>query len=131
MISMKVKTVFNPMHVIRRERAASLRNLGRAAGYIRLTASRSIRRSKKAAQPGSPPHTRRGQLRRAIRYAVERERMNAVVGPEYGAVGTSGAAHEYGGRYRRETFPKRPFMGPALAKTREKLPTLWANSIRS
>lgn len=130
MIGIKVQTLFNSARVIRIARSASLKNLAHAGGYIRITASRSIKRSPRPSQPGTPPHTRRGQLRRAIRYAVERERKSVVIGPEYGTVGPSGMAHEFGGRFRSNSYDKRSFMGPALMKTREKLPQLWANSIR-
>lgn len=130
MIGLKVRTIFTPSRIMRPAKSASLKNLGKAGGYLRLVARHSIKRSKKPSLPGTPPHTRRGQLRRAIMYAVERERMDVVIGPEYGSVGTSGMAHEFGGRYRSERFDKRPFMGPALTKTKDKLPQLWANSIR-
>ncbi len=43
---------------------------------------------------------------------------------------TAGNAHEFGGKFRREHYPKRPFMGPALEKVKDRLPPMWAGSIR-
>jgi hypothetical protein len=77
-----------------------------------------------------PPHSRRGQLRRAIAYSVDKQRQVVVIGPERDAVGTSGSAHEFGGRYRRERYPKRPYMGPALERIQDRLPDFWASSVR-
>ena len=45
-------------------------------------------------------------------------------------VGQSARAHEFGGRYKRQRYPKRPFMGPALTKTKDRLPKHWAGSIK-
>jgi hypothetical protein len=109
---------------------ANITSLGHAGAALRLTARRSIRTRKKASPPGTPPHTRRGQLKRAIAYAVDKQRGVVVIGPEREAVGTSGSAHEFGGRYRRERYPKRPYMGPALEKLQDRLPDFWANSVR-
>jgi hypothetical protein len=39
-------------------------------------------------------------------------------------------AHEFGGHYRREHYDKRPFMGPALQKIKDRLPSMWAGSVK-
>ena len=62
---------------------------------------------------------------------MEKERERVLIGPAYTVVGRSASAHESGGRYRRETYPKRPFMGPALMAIRSRLPRMWADSIRA
>lgn len=94
-----------------RSRAGNLRSVGY---LISTLAKGKIQRSKTKSQPGEPPHTRRGLIRKAIRYAVADDRRSVVVGPAYSMIGTAGEAHEHGGRYKGETFPQRPFMGPAL-----------------
>ena len=114
----------------RRAAEGSIRSLEHAGAALRLTARRSIRRSRKASPPGQPPHTRRGQLKRALRYAVEKERERVLIGPTYTVVGRSAAAHEFGGRYKRQVYPKRPLMGPALMKMKDRLPRMWAGSIK-
>ena len=131
MIRMKASSRFDQRKLRRQAAQGSIRSLGHAGAALRLTARRSIRRSDRPARPGQPPHTRRGQLKRALRYAVEKERERVLIGPTYTVVGRSASAHEFGGRYRSETYPKRPFMGPALMAIRSRLPRMWADSIRA
>ena len=130
MIEMKVQTRMDVQKVLRKARRANIESLGHAGAAIRLTARRSIRRSPKPSAVGRPPHTRRGLLRRAIVYAVDKYRQMAIIGPAYGIVGRSATPHEFGGRYKRQRYDRRPFMGPALDKTRNRLPRHWAGSIR-
>ena len=130
MIEMRVKTRMDVPKVLRKARRANIESLGHAAAAIRLTARRSIRRSPKPSAPGRPPHTRRGLLRRAIVYAVDKYRKTAIIGPAYSLVGFSATPHEFGGRYRRQRYARRPFMGPALEKTKHRLPRHWAHSVK-
>jgi len=126
---------------------ANFANLTHAAAAIRLTARHSIRKAPKArgrdakgrfksagktqpSMPGSPPHTRKGQLKRAILYAVERKKQYAVIGPAYEMMGTAASAHEFGGRFRGQRYPRRPFMSPALRENLPRLSKLWAGSVR-
>lgn len=99
------------MRTIERARAGSLHAVGYLVSSI---AKGKIVRSGKAARPGQPPTTRRGLMRRAIRYAVAPDKRSVVIGPVYSMVGTAGAAHEYGGKYKKQRYPKRPFMRPSL-----------------
>lgn len=131
MLEIRCQTRFETKTVVSKVQRANIENLGHAGAAIRLTARRSIRRSKRYAAEGSPPHTRRGQLKGAIAYAVERREEQVVIGPEASKVGASGSAHEYGGKYKRQRYAKRPFMGPALTKMQPRLPKVWAGSVRS
>jgi len=130
MIGATVKTTLNFAVVERKAADGSIKALGHAAAAIRLTARRSIKRSPTYSDPGVPPHTRRGLLREAILYAVEKDAQVAVIGPAYDFVGVSGSAHEFGGRFRGDDYPARPFMGPALEAIRPRLPGFWAASVR-
>jgi len=130
MLGFTVRTKSEMPKVRAKARRANFTSLGQAGAAIRLTARRSIRRRKTASPAGQPPHTRKGQLKRAIGYAVEEQAKAVVVGPEAEAVGESGRAHEIGGLFRRERYPRRPFMRPALEKLRSRLPRMWANSVR-
>jgi len=130
MITMRSRSRFQARDLQRRAHQGNFQAMGHAAAAIRLTARRSIRRRQKPSRAGDPPHTRKGQLRRAIFYHVDRQRQRAVIGPAYTGVGRSATAHEFGGRYRRERFPRRPFMGPALESNRDRLPQHWRASIR-
>ena len=127
---MTVKTRSDVRKVLARAKRANIRTLGHAGGTIRKVARHSIRRSPNPSAPGTPPQTRKGQLRRSILYAVEKDKQSVVIGPSITMVGTSATAHEFGGRFRRERYDKRPFMGPALEQTRAKLPRHWAGSVR-
>ena len=131
MIAMQARTRDNTKQVLTKAKKGSIKSLGHAGATIRLTARRSIRRRKKASPEGRPPSTRAGQLRGAIMYAVEKHKDLVVIGPEHPKVGRSASAHEHGGRYKRQRYPKRPFMGPALEATKERLPRKWAGSVRA
>jgi len=129
-IRMKARVSFRRRELRRQAQEGSIRSLGHAAAAIRLTARRSIRQSARASAPGQPPHTRRGLIRRAILYFVEKARERALIGPAHSLVGRSASAHEFGGTYRGQRYPKRPLMGPALMKLVPRLPSFWASSIR-
>ena len=94
-----------------RARTGSLSSVGYLISQI---AKSKIKRSRKPGRPGQPPTTRRGLLRRAIRYQMSSDKYSVVIGPIYSMVGTSGQAHEFGGQYKGARFPERPFMGPSL-----------------
>jgi phage gpG-like protein len=131
MIKSKAKTKDETRKVLAKAKQGSFKSLGHAGAAIRLSAKRSIRKRKSASPEGQPPNTRKGQLRGAILFAVEKEKDLVVIGPDHSKVGASGSAHEHGGRYKRQRYPKRPFMGPALEKTKDRLPKLWAGSVKA
>jgi hypothetical protein len=130
MIGSTAKTKFDAKKVLRAARRANIRSIGHAGAYVRKIARHSIRKSSNPSAPGKPPHTRRGQLRRSILYAVDKDRQGVVIGPRESLVGTSATAHEFGGQYRGQRYDRRPFMGPALEKASPKLPRMWAASVR-
>ena len=127
-ISCKTTTRFNSLE--RKVKQANFENLGHAAATLRKVARQSIRRRKKPSQPGGPPHTQTGRLKRSILYSVDRQRQSAIIGPAASIIGPAGAEHEHGGRWRKERFPRRPYMGPALMKIGPRLPRMWASSIK-
>lgn len=130
-MSVGVKAKIEPEFgkVEKKVKQANFANLSHAAAAIRLIARRSIRRKKKASAPGQPPHTRKGQLKRAILFAVDKAAGVAVIGPSAEVVGDSAQAHEKGGRFRRQNYPRRPTMGPALDKSKDRLPGFWQSSV--
>jgi len=130
MVGVKVKTKFDGGKVMRAVKKGNITSLGHAGAAIRLQARHSIRKGAKASPPGTAPHTRKGRLRSAIKYAVEKARQTVVMGPDVEVAGTSGKAHEFGGRYRREQYPRRPFMRPALEKVKDRLPAFWGGSVK-
>jgi len=130
MIGFHVKTRSYTELVRKRAKDATFRNLSHAAAAIRMTARRSLRRRKKPSLPGQPPSSPTGRLKAAILYAVDRRRDRAVIGPSRNLIGPAGQEHEHGAHIRKERFPKRPYMGPALEKLRPRLARLWAGSVR-
>ena len=70
------------------------KGLTRIGGAIRLTARRSIKRSKKPSVAGTPPHTQTGKLRESILYAVEDKTV--YIGPSMQMISKVGASHEHG-----------------------------------
>lgn len=124
---------------------AAYRNFGHAAASIRKDVQQTIERAPRqprsgggrkrkrraaatiASPPGRPPRTRRGALRRAIRFDVSK--TSTVVGPVHSIVGESGAAHEFGGQYKGAEYPERSFMGPALERNISRFADSWRGSI--
>jgi hypothetical protein len=91
-------------------RKASLKALGHAGGFVRKVARNSMRKRKASAAPGSPPSVHVGGLKNLILYAVDPERMSAVIGPTprpgspfTGVPGTL----EFGGRIGRRPNRRR------------------------
>jgi phage gpG-like protein len=136
------KYIDQTQRVAKAARRAMYRAVEKTAFAIRKTAVDSIvrgaistdgkKRSRKRARivpsaPGSPPHTRFGQLKRSIVYAAAKG--EAVIGPRFSIVGESATAHEFGGSYKGEDFPKRPFMGPALDDNLTKFGSSFSGSI--
>ncbi len=130
MIQAKAKVIVDDRKVKQAAKKASITNLGHAGAAIRLIARHSIKKSPKYAPKGQPPNTRKGRMRNAIKYAVVKDKQSVVIGPDRQVAGTSGAAHEFGGKYKRERYDKRPFMGPALEQVKDRLPALWAGSVK-
>ena len=130
MIAMRATTKMDATKVERAAKAGTFNSLGHAGGYIRKVARHSIKKGKKPSAAGTPPHTRKGRLRNAIKYAVNKAAQSVVIGPDHAVAGDSGKAHEFGGHFRNEQYHRRPFMGPALEKTKDHLPAFWAGSVK-
>ena len=114
MAGVKIKVKLDEKLIQRAVEKGPYRNVFHAAASLSKSAKASIKRSKKPAAVGQPPHTRRGVLRRAIRFEVSADKKSAVIGPIASKVGTAGAAHESGGIYKGQRFDERPTMGPTL-----------------
>ena len=100
---------------------------------------------------GTPPHTHAGSTRKrktegalpaSILYDLETaadswmpgpsfssEPTAVVIGPSFALLGTAGKPHEHAGSFRGDSYPQRPFMGPALAEDIGGLPGLLADQI--
>jgi hypothetical protein len=117
---------------------AAYKSFSHAAASIRKRMMESIQPAEGPSEPGTPPHThvaftkkgkvrRGGQLRRAIAFYADKG--GAVIGPRESIVGESAEAHEKGGDYKGQDYPKRPFALPALQKNLDRFAGEWAGSI--
>lgn len=97
MVKVRVKVRTDSAKVLKKTKAASITSLGRAGAYIRGIARKSIKVSEKPSAPGKPPHTRKGRLKNAILFSVEKVQQTVVVGPGATDVGRVGHTHEFGG----------------------------------
>lgn len=121
---------FDADGLVARAAKASVDVLRRMGAYIRRAAQSKVRQSRNPSQPGEPPHTRRGALKRGILFGVDRRTNSVVVGPSIRFVGSSMQAHEFGGGYKRERYPKRPLMWPSLRESAPHLAKMWENAVK-
>ena len=127
---MRCRTEFDKRVIFKAVRRGNIKSLRQAGAYIRKSARNKIRKSSNASTPGTPPHTRRGLIKRSLLFGVEKARRRVLIGPAHTFVGLSMTAHEFGGKYKRQRYPKRPLMSPTLENVRPKLPELWKNAIK-
>lgn len=98
----------NARQVLERQKRGTLKALGKAGGYVAKAAKNSIRRSKNPSQPGRPPHTRMGRLKRLIQYAVDSDAVTAVVGARRGFAAAIWWIHEHGGTATKKLKALKP-----------------------
>jgi len=85
--------------------AGRLKLFGRWGGSVRLTAQRSMRpggKKGKSAEPGKPPRTHEGSLRRLVVYAFDPNTRSVVAGPMKFKRGRVPELLEYGGTAVKE-----------------------------
>jgi len=119
--------------------------LSKFGAFVRQRAKTSIRKRKRMSQPGQPPSSHAGLLKKFIFFAYDKGRNSVVIGPERlnQKTGDAPPALEYGGRSRVTgggrrrkrvvrvvTIRPRPYMGPAFEKEKENLPKLWRDSVK-
>jgi hypothetical protein len=117
---------------------ATRKVLSKFGAFVRQTARTSIRRRKSISEPGQPPSSHTGLLKRNIFFVFSPEARSVVIGPTLLNKGTDAPRLlEHGDtvvRRRRKRrvrmkYRPRPFMGPAFDKEQQKLPALWRNSV--
>jgi len=127
---MKARLSFDARGLASAALRGSLAALRRAGAYVRRAARHKVRTSEHPSPPGSPPHSRAGLLKRSILFGLDKPAQSVVIGPAESLIGRSMAAHEFGGRYRRERYPARPLMGPTLQSTATKLASFWRDAVQ-
>ena len=145
MFTLTVTTQDMTQNVVAAADKAAYANFAHAAASIRKHARESIKtrpakrgrdikgrfkhvRSRNASPAGTPPLTKRRLLPNAIVY--DADKFGAIIGPRYARAGTVGEAHEFGGKYKSNKYPARPFMGPALQANLSRFAGSWRNSIK-
>ena len=142
MIGMVTKSMFFDTAKVKKAVSRGTRKvLSKFGAFVRTAARHSIRKRKAVSEPGQPPSSHVGLLRKLILFGYDRTRRSVVIGPMPLHRGSDAPQLlEYGGRARRRDrrgrrriarYRARPFMGPALAAERPKLPAMWANSVRA
>jgi len=107
-IDLKLKTLRKK---VRRARKIWLKE---SAKEVQREAKQSIRKGRITSKPGDPPIGKKGDLKRSIRYKVGRQ--DAWIGPTR-PLGSHANILEQGTR----RVAARPFMGPALERSRPKI----------
>jgi len=148
MIGMKLNTAksmfFDSPKVKNAVDKATRKVLSRFGAFVRRTAKLSIRKRKKASEPGKPPNSHTGLLKKFIFFGYDPAKRSVVIGPT--RLNSTAAfvppILEHGGttkiikrrRGRRVVVPvqiaARPFMRPAFHKELPKLPDMWRDSVK-
>ncbi|HEX7010618.1 MAG TPA: hypothetical protein VF184_11585 [Phycisphaeraceae bacterium] len=130
------KLFFDKQAVTSRVDRTTRRVLSKFGAFVRRTARSSIRKRKRTSEPGKPPSSHTGLLKKFIFFGYDPRRDSVVIGPvRLSQKGRGEAPHllEYGGPRRsggrRSRYRARPFMGPAFEQERPKLPAMWRDSI--
>lgn len=146
LLSVSVDQFFDRAKVMSRVDRSTLRFLRRSGGLVRIIARRSIRKRKKISEPGKPPNSHEGTLRKGIFFGLEPNRETVVIGPAPAFRQTTGGGQlrgasllEHGGatigtdskgKRRRMVYRARPFMGPALETAEPDLAGFLKDSVK-
>ena len=140
MIGMVTKKMFfDRKAVVGAVDRATRKVLSKFGAFVRTTARHSIRKRKAVSQPGSPPSSHVGLLKKLIYFGFDPSHRSVVIGPTPLHGAEVPPLLEYGGRARRKnrkgrmvtaTYRPRAFMGPAFEQEKPKLPAMWASSVK-
>lgn len=141
MISMSLKEFkagfFDRQTVQQAVDKAARKNLSKFGAFVRRSAQTSIRSRKRISEPGQPPSSHTGLLKRHIYFAYDGQKKSVVIGPvawkKRGSF-TVPEVLEYGGQIReanhRYNYRPRPFMRPAFEKEKARIKDIWKDSIK-
>lgn len=119
---------FDRAKVLNAVDSATRKVLSKFGAYVRTRAKSSIRQRKKVSQPGHPPSSHTGDLKRFIFFSYDPAKRSVVIGPTLlnrSDGGSIPATLEHG----RGKYAARPYMGPAFNHEQAKLPELWRNAL--
>jgi len=137
---------WKPERVNREVATRTRRTMTEMGRRIRRHAQLSMVFASGPSAPGTPPHAHKGRLRDVVLYHYDpRERKVTTGTTPQSTSGTSPSLpelHEYGGRTMRTvrvrgkvrrvrvTYPRRPYLAPALEAEAPRLPDVWRKSVR-
>jgi hypothetical protein len=113
--------------------------LSKFGAFVRQRAKTSIKKRKEISEPGQPPSSHTGLLRKNIFFVFSPQTRSVVIGPILLNKGTDAPRLlEYGGtvvrkkgaNFVRMTYVARPYMRPAFEKELPNLPDMWLNSVK-
>lgn len=87
---------FDAPKIVRSVDAATRKVLSKFGAYVRTAARSSIRTRKKVSEPGSPPSSHTGLLKKFIYFGYDESRQSVVVGPTRLGSGVVPERLEYG-----------------------------------
>jgi hypothetical protein len=139
-ISFDIKKIFfDRKAVTSRVDRATRKVLSKFGAYVRQRAKTSLRKRKKVSEPGKPPSSHTGLLRKLIYFGYDPAGRTVVIGPtplrsnveappllEHGGT-TTLVRH---GKRKIARYRARPFMRPAFEAERPQLPKLWRDSVK-
>jgi hypothetical protein len=140
-IGMVTKSMFFDTAKVKNAVSSGTRKvLSKFGAFVRTAARHSIRKRRTVSEPGQPPSSHVGLLKKLIYFGYDPSRKSVVIGPTP-LHGTAEAPPllEYGGRARRRgrkgrnvmaSYRARPFMGPAFEREKPKLPAMWAGTVK-
>ena len=121
---MKAKLSFDARGLAAAVLQGSFAALRRAGAYVRRAARHKVKTSDHPSPPGSPPHSRAGLLKRSILFGLDKPARTVVIGRAESVIGNAMAAHEFGGRYKRERFKGKVKEPSRLSDERNSSPVL-------
>jgi len=111
--------------------------LSKFGAFVRQTSKRSLRYSTGTSEPGNPPFSHSGLLRKFIFFGYDPHKRSVVIGPVIlpSKSGKALPALEYGGKTDLPSgtlirIEARPFMRPAFQAELPLVPSLWRDAIR-
>ena len=137
------KYFFDTALVMRKVREGTKSPLAKMGAFVRRTAKGLIRKAKKPAKPGNPPHSHVGTLKELIYFAYDERSESVVIGPQIfrrarRAVGSPAVPHllEFGGEAthwqsgKRVRYRQFPYMKPSLDRNIDKFASQLAGAVR-
>lgn len=94
-------TFFDDKSVRRALDRGTRKALSKFGAYVRRRAKSSIRKRKKTSEPGQPPSSHTGKLRKYIYFGYDRTRRSVVIGALPFSSSRAQETLEHGGRARR------------------------------